>query len=77
MIVHHEELALARAYEQHHEFEGLTDRQLTAVMTRGRALFHWYKAHPVLHNLITLASLALFWLLAKRRPEFSGTGVSR
>jgi ABC-type spermidine/putrescine transport system permease subunit I len=25
----------------------------------------------------TLASLALFWLLAKRRPEFSGTGVSR
>ena len=62
MIIHHEELSLARAYEQHHEFEGLTDQQLTAVMTRGRALFQWYKAHPGLHNLITLASLALLFV---------------
>ena len=62
MLIHHDELTLARAYEANHEFEGLTDAQLTAVMTRGRALFHWFKAHPRIHNGITLAVLVLLFI---------------
>ena len=46
MIIHQEELAFARAYQQAHAFENLTDDQLRAILTRGRELFHWFKAHP-------------------------------
>jgi hypothetical protein len=57
MILHPEELAHARAYEQAHQFEGLTDGQMSAIMARGRVLFHWFKEHPHIHNTINLAVL--------------------
>jgi hypothetical protein len=57
VILHHDELALARAYEASHSFEGLSDEQMSAIMTRGRALFHWFKAHPWLHNGINASVL--------------------
>jgi hypothetical protein len=58
MILHPQELALARAYESVHPFEGLTEAQMSSIMNRGRALFHWFKAHPYLHNTINFAVLA-------------------
>ena len=55
MILHLEELAQARAYQQAHPFEGLTDEQMSAIMAKGRALFHWFKEHPAIHNTINLS----------------------
>ena len=63
MIIHDEELALARAYQQEHSFEDLTDDQLRAILTRGRELFHWFKAHPRTHNVINLCGLASIFVL--------------
>ena len=61
MLVHHEELILAKAYADGRPFEPLTDVQVNAIMTRGRVLFHWFKAHPRIHNVINLGVLvALF-----------------
>ena len=45
MKLHPDEMALARAYDAATPFEGLTDEQMLQVMTRGRELFHWFKAH--------------------------------
>ena len=59
MILHREELALARDYEKAHHFEGLTDAQMKPIMARGRELFHWFKAHPRAHNAINLSILVL------------------
>jgi hypothetical protein len=61
MILHHDELTLARAYETGRGFEGLTDTQMSAIMARGRALFHWFKAHPHLHNAINLGVLVFLF----------------
>jgi hypothetical protein len=58
MITHRDELALARAYEQAHDFERLTDAQMSAIMARGRELFQWFKAHPHIHNAISLSVIA-------------------
>jgi hypothetical protein len=55
MITHSDELALARGYEQAHDFERLTDAQVHAIMEKGRSLFRWFKAHPYLHNTINAA----------------------
>jgi Fatty acid desaturase len=52
-----EEVAMAREYVDTHEFARLTDEQLTAIVARGRELFHWFKAHPALHNTINVAVL--------------------
>lgn len=52
MRFHPEEFELARVYEREHAFERLTDRQVSAIMARGRELFHWFKAHPRTHNAI-------------------------
>ena len=61
MILHREELAQARAYEEAHPFEGLTDEQMSAIMAKGRALFHWFKDHVAIHNAINLTVIiALF-----------------
>jgi hypothetical protein len=61
MIFHYEELALARAYEQAHPFEGLTDEQMSAVMAKGRTLYHWFKEHPAIHNTINLTVLIVLF----------------
>src|SRR5258705_4361093 len=55
MKLHPEELALAQAYTREHSFEELSVEQMNAIMDRGRALYHWYKAHPHVHNAISLA----------------------
>jgi hypothetical protein len=57
MILHPEELTLARAYERGLPFESLSEAQMRAIMDRGRALFRWFKAHPHLHNTINLGVL--------------------
>jgi hypothetical protein len=54
--LHPDEIALARAYEHAEAFEGLTEAQSHAIMTRGRELFHWYKAHKPLHMHTPLRS---------------------
>ncbi len=61
MILHTDELTLARAYEDCHRFEPLSDAQMNAIMMRGRSLFHWFKAHPRIHNAINLGVLALLF----------------
>jgi hypothetical protein len=58
MKVHPEEIALARAYSDAAPFEGLTEDQMQKIMVRGRALFHWFKAHRRLHNAISAATCA-------------------
>jgi len=64
MRFHPEELALARRYEEGHAFHRLTDEQLAAILARGRALFHWFKAHPGTHNTIN-AGVILFLFVAQ------------
>ena len=63
MIIHDEELALARAYQQEHAFEDLTDDQFRAILRRGRELFQWFKTHPRTHNAINLCVLASIFVL--------------
>ena len=63
MKLHHDEMALAQAYTSMTPFEGLTDDQMSKVMTRGRALFHWFKSHLAIHYAISTAVLlAIFGL---------------
>ena len=59
MKLHHDEMALARAYNSVTPFEGLTDDQMLKVMARGRALFHWFKSHLALHYAIS--TVVLVW----------------
>lgn len=67
MKFHYEELALAKAHEASIRFEGLTDAQHRQVLERGRALYHWFRAHLALHYAISTAVLILlfatdYWL---------------
>jgi|HubBroStandDraft_4_1064222.scaffolds.fasta_scaffold85267_2 hypothetical protein len=55
MKLHPEELELARAYENSHGFEDLSDQQMHAIRERGRALYKWFRAHPYFHNLVNSA----------------------
>jgi Fatty acid desaturase len=57
MRLHEDELALARAFNASSDFEGLTDDQVAKIVARGRALFHWFKAHPGTHTLINVGVL--------------------
>jgi len=52
-----DELELARFYTKDLAFEGLTDKQMNAIMDRGRALHKWSKSHPNTHNLINVVVL--------------------
>ncbi len=54
MVIHEDELSLAREYQQSHDFEYLTHAQVSSILARGRELFHWFKAHPWIHNSINL-----------------------
>ena len=54
MVIHEDELALAQAYQASHDFEHLTPTQMNSILARGRELFHWFKAHPWIHNTINL-----------------------
>ena len=53
-----EELALAREYSEGRDFAGLSDAQVAAIVGRGRELYHWFRAHPYLHNSITAGVIA-------------------
>jgi fatty acid desaturase len=57
MILHEDELALARAYEASVPLETLTREQLRLVIARGRMLHGWYKGHPRTHAAISFALL--------------------
>jgi len=74
MKLHPEEVALARAYDRELPFEGLTDEQMRLILDRGRALFHWFKAHPRLHlafGTVTLVTIfALDWFLLVPLPAW-------
>jgi len=52
-----DEMALARAYTNVLQFEGLTEQQMSCIMERGRALHKWFRAHPNTHNLINVMVL--------------------
>jgi hypothetical protein len=72
MKLHPDELQLARAYSESLPFEGLTDDQLHRIMSRGRSLFHWFKAHRFTHYAIGTAVLvfifAMDYLVQVRLP---------
>jgi hypothetical protein len=74
MKFHAEELALARAYTATLDFEGLTESQMLRVMTRGRELFHWFKAHRYLHCAISTAVLLFIfgadWFVQVKLPSW-------
>ena len=83
MIFHHDELALAHAYEGRAGFEALTEDQTHAIMNRGRALFHWFKSHLALHYAISVTVFvvlfALDWWIQVRLPAWmlpAGPGSS-
>jgi len=82
MKFHPEELELARSYTEVTPVPGLSREQLKAILDRGRQLFKWHKAHPVLHALINLCVFVLLftadyyvllalpsWLLADGRDR--------
>jgi len=81
MILRREELALAREYAQSASAESLTRDQLKLVMDRGRALFHWYREHQVIHYAINIGVVALLlggdYLILLRLPGvlLSGGGI--
>jgi Fatty acid desaturase len=57
-----EEVTMARAYAETHDFARLTEEQVGAIVARGRQLFHWFKAHPTLHN--TINAIVLVFIFA-------------
>lgn len=88
MKLHLDEMALARAYNASMDFEGLTDEQMLKVMSRGRVLFHWFRAHRAIHYAISTAVLLLlfgadfwaqitlpYWLLGPDLRPGHSTGV--
>ena len=79
MNFHHDELALAAAYERGAGFEALTDEQTHAIMNRGRALFHWFKSHLALHYAISIAVFVLLfaadWWVQVRLPAWLVLGL--
>lgn len=83
MKLHPEELEWARAYNDSRNFEDLSPEQVQSVMDRGRELFKWFKAHPLLHNLINsmviLSVLAVDGLVLLRLPHLflNSSGANR
>ena len=70
MILHPQELDLAKAYSTTHTFEGLSEDQLHSIAKRSRVLYQWFKTHPILHSAITVAVLAFlfaadYWALMR------------
>ena len=63
MVIHPEEVRLARLHQSQTPFESLTSDQIHRIMVRGRELHHWYKTHHGLHCLIN-AVLIVFLFLA-------------
>ena len=63
MKLHHDELALSRAYTRDVSFEGLTAAQMASIEARAQELYSWYKAHPYLHNTISVLVLAFLFVL--------------
>ena len=61
MKFHPEELELARSYTEMSPFPGLSREQLKPILDRGRQLFKWHKAHPVLHALINLSVFVILF----------------
>jgi hypothetical protein len=58
-----EELRLALAYDAGRSFEGLSSEQTYRIISRGRELFKWHKAHIPLHNVINAAVLTLIFVV--------------
>jgi hypothetical protein len=58
MITHLDEVAAAQAYQHTRAFEPLSDGQMAAILARGRQLYHWFKAHPRIHNSIGITVIA-------------------
>ena len=80
MILHPEELELARSYSGSHAFEGFTDQQTQLIQKRVRELQKWVKTHWLIHSLISLAVLAFvfsadYWVLLKLPRWFLPAGA--
>ena len=58
MKVHLAELELAHEYNGSHALEHLDAGQVKQVMSRGRKLHKWFKAHPALHIVISISVIA-------------------
>ncbi|HVQ15422.1 MAG TPA: hypothetical protein VMS40_17595, partial [Vicinamibacterales bacterium] len=63
MVIHPEEVRLARLHQSQTPFESLTSDQIHQIMVRGRELHRWFKTHYGLHCLIN-AALIVFLFLA-------------
>jgi hypothetical protein len=59
MHIHPEEVRWAQVNEKQLGFEPLNRDQVHSIMERGRELHRWYKAHYVLHCLISLSVLVV------------------
>ena len=62
MVIHPEEVRLARVHQSQTPFESLTSEQIHRIMARGRELHHWYKTHHALHCLFNAALIAFIFL---------------
>jgi hypothetical protein len=79
VILHREELDLARAYTGHGSFEGLTAAQLQQIRDRARTLHHWFRTHPLTHSTISLSVLVFlfaadYWVLLHMPRLFLDAG---
>jgi hypothetical protein len=58
VILHEDELALARAYNRVTPSQALTADQMKLILDRGRALHRWYKDHQMAHYALNLGVMA-------------------
>jgi len=70
MVLHPEELELARSYAKDHAFEGFTQLQTKAIQERVRELQKWVKTHWLIHSVISVAVIVFvfgadYWVLLK------------
>jgi hypothetical protein len=58
VILHEDELALAREYNRRRPGQALTAEQMKLILDRGRALHRWYKHHQAVHYALNLGVLS-------------------
>jgi len=61
VVIHPEEIRLARLHQAQAPFEPLTRDQIHQIMTRGRELHQWFKTHHGLHCLINTVLLVFLF----------------
>jgi hypothetical protein len=63
VVIHPEEVRLARLHQSQTPFQSLTSDQIHQIMVRGRELHRWFKGHHGLHCLINAALLVFLFVV--------------